>query len=754
MSARPADLSRRRFLITGAVATGGLLVGCSPPAPSERLGQPSDLPVHDGQVALNAWVKIDPDGVVTVAVPRAEMGQGVMTSLPLLLAEELDARWDDVRVEAAPVAQVYANQAMMLNVLPFGVDDNGLLARLSSAAMQRAGHLLHLQVTGGSSSIRDAWEPLRVAGATARAMLVQAAATRWQVPVADCRTEAGQVVHASSGRVLKYGELVADAARLKPPTDVPLKDPARYTLIGKGAPRKDVPAKTNGSAQFGIDVRVPDMLYAAIVQAPVFGADVASFDGSAALRQRGIKQVLRIPSAVVVVADSWWRAKQALPLVKVNWTATPHDQLTSADLHKQAEQALRDQSGLAFTNRGDADAALKSATRTLEAAYRVPYLAHAALEPINCTAQVKEGKVTVWVSTQVASLAKWRASQVAKVDGDQVVMHLPLLGGGFGRRLEVDMVEQAVAVAMQTQGRPVKLLWTREEDTRHDMYRPAAWCTFRAALDAQGQVQAWQHRVAAQAPAYSATQRLVPWAAADSPDKNQIEGAYDVPYDMPNVEVRQIRLTGHVPVGYWRSVGHSYNAFFTECFTDEVAHAAGQDPVAWRRARLKSRPRHLAVLERVAKEAGWGQPLPVGHARGVALQEAFGSICAQVAEVSLEGGEVRVHRVVCAIDCGVVVHPDTVEAQIQGSVLFGLSAALYGEVTLAEGRVQQSSFPDYRVVQLAQTPKIEVHILRNAHAPGGVGEPGVPPIAPAVANALFVLTGQRVRELPIRLKTA
>ena len=756
----PADPTRRRFLIAGAAVTGGLLVGCGAPTPQERLGQASQLPVQGGQVALNGWVKIAPDGVVTVAVPRAEMGQGVMTALPMLLADELDARWEDVRAEVAPIDQIYANQAMMLNALPFGVDDQGWVARMGSSLAQRAGHALHLQVTGGSSSIRDAWLPLRVAGATARALLVQAAAARWQVPASDCRTQAGRVLHAGSGRSLGYGELVAEAAKLSPPSEVPLKDPAQFTLIGRSAPRQDVPAKVDGSAVFGIDVRVPDMVHAALIQAPVFGADVASFDGAQALRRRGVRQVLRIPHAVAVIADSGWRARQACADVQVSWTPTPHDRVSSADIARDADQALKTASGTGFVDRGDAAQALAEAARSgsggrvIEARYHAPYLAHAALEPINCIAQVRDGRVNLWVPTQSASLARWRAAQVAGVDTEHVTLHQPLLGGGFGRRLEIDMVEQAVQLALQTEGRPVKLVWSREDDTRHDFYRPAAWADFRAALDAKGQLLAWHNRVAAQAPSNQATARLLPWAAADSPDKSQIEGAFDLPYDIAHLHVEQVRLTGHVPVGFWRSVGHSYNAFFTECFADEVAHAAGVDPLAWRRARLAGHPRHLAVLERVAREAAWGQALPAGRARGIALQESFGSICAQVAEVSVDEGRVRVHRVVCAIDCGVVVNPDTVVAQMEGSIVFALSAALHGEITLAQGRVQQASFPDYDMVRLAQAPRIEVHILRNGHPPGGVGEPGVPPLAPAVANALFALTGQRVRSLPIRLDAA
>ena len=749
------NLKRRHLLIAGvAAAAGGLVVGCGAPTARDRLGKAALPQGPQDPVALNGWVRIAPDGRITVAVPRAEMGQGVLTSLPMLLAEELDARWDDVHVEHAPVAGIYANQALLLNVLPFGADDDGLVARLARSSIQRVGHALHLQVTGGSSSVRDAWEPLRLAGAAARAMLVQAAAKRWAVEPGACRVEAGQVLHPGNGSRLGFGELAREAAALSPPSEVPFKDPARYQLIGRAVPRKDVPSKVDGSAVFGIDVKLPDLLHAAVAQAPVFGADIASFDAAEALAMRGVHKVLRIPGAVVVVADRWWRARQALATVKIQYTATPHDRLSSKDIATGLQQALDEHSGMAFTQRGDAQGALEKAAKVIEARYWAPYLAHAAMEPINCTARVKAGQVEVWASTQVPSLAKWRASQVAGVDMDQVTLHLPLLGGGFGRRLEVDMVEQAVAVAQQLDGRPVKLLWSREEDTQHDMYRPAALSVFRAALDAQGRVTAWHNRVAAQSVSRGAMERLLPWAASDAPDKNQIEGAFDIPYGFEHIEVRQVRTQAHVPVGSWRSVGHSYNAFFTESFIDELAHAARQDPCAYRRGLLGARPRHKAVLEMVAAKAGWGTPLPPGRARGIALHESFGSICAQVAEVSWHEGAVRVHRVVCAIDCGVVVNPDTVEAQMQSGIVFGLSAALFGEITVAEGRVEQSSFHDQEVLKMAQMPVIETHIMRNTHAPGGVGEPATPPIAPAVCNALFALTGQRVRSLPIRLQAA
>lgn len=753
-----AALPRRRFLIAGAAVTGGLLVGCGRPSVASRLGNGQTLPVHDGEVALNGWVKIAPDGRVTVAVPRSEMGQGVMTALPMLLVEELDARWADVQVEQAPVARLYANQAVLLNVLPFASDDDSLLARLARDSAQRVGYALSLQVTGGSSSVRDAWEPMRLAGATARALLIEAAARQWSVPAGQCRTEAGQVIHDKSGWRVGFGALVQAAAALTPPAHVPLKDPARYQLIGRPLPRQDIPAKVNGSAVFGIDVRLKGMVYAALAQPPVFGARVDSVDAKAALQRKGVIKVLQIPQGVAVVADNWWRARQALAELQITYTATPHDQASSADLVRLHREELVARSGTGFVDKGDAHAALAQAARVIEARYEVPYLAHAAMEPLNCVAQINGGKVEVWCSTQVPSLARWQAGRVAGVDTEQVALHVPYLGGGFGRRLETDMVEQAVAIAMQLDGRPVKLVWSREDDTRHDVYRPAAVADFKAALDAQGRVTAWSNKVAAQSVGHDSLKRQLPWAAADVPDKNQIEGAFDIPYDFANVSVRQVRVRTHVPVGSWRSVGHSYNAFFTECFMDELAHAQSLDPLAWRQSLLANHPRHRAVLALAAAKARWGEPLPAGRARGLALHESFGSICAQVAEVSVEasgtGRAVRLHRVVCAIDCGVVVNPDTVAAQMQGSIVYGLSAALLGEITLAQGRVVQGSFTDYPVLQMAQMPVVETHIVPSNHAPGGVGEPGTPPIAPAVANALYALTGQRIRSLPIRLDHA
>ncbi|HEX5358259.1 MAG TPA: molybdopterin cofactor-binding domain-containing protein, partial [Aquabacterium sp.] len=578
---------------------------------------------------------------------------------------------------------------------------------------------------------------------------------RWSVTPGQCQVEAGHVINTKTGARLGFGDLAKEASALTPPQDVRFKDPSQYKLIGKPMARQDIPVKVNGSAVFGIDVKREGMVYAAIAQPPVFGAKVASVDSQAAMQRKGVLKVLQIPQGVVVVANNWWRAKQALAEVKISYEASPNDKVSSADIVQKFKNELAASQGFAYGTKGDADGAFKQAAKVIEADYWAPFLAHAAMEPINCVAQVKDGQVEVWCSTQSPSLAKWKASQVAGVDSDKVKLHVPFLGGGFGRRLEVDMVEQAVAIAKQLDGKPVKLVWTREEDMQHDMYRPAALSVFRAAVDAKGRVTAWSNRVAAQSVSFDSVRRLMPAAASNAmPDKNQIEGAFDIPYGFDSISVRQIRPETHVPVGSWRSVGHSYNAFFTESFVDELAWAVGQDPYAYRRSLLGQHPRHLAVLDLAASKAGWGKPLPAGRARGIALHESFGSICAEVAEVSVESGQVKVHRVVCAIDCGTVVNPDTVEAQMQSSIVYGLSAALFGEITIANGRVEQTSFPSYDAVHMAQMPVVEAHVVPSTAAPGGVGEPGTPPIAPAVTNAIYALTKKRIRSLPIRLDHA
>jgi len=751
-------MRRRGFLVAGAVTGSGLLVGCGV-SPQARLGEPPDFAAGPEEVALNAWVKIATDGRVIVAAPRAEMGQGVHTALAMLVAEELEADWARVEVQATPVGALYANTALLLNASPFEMDDEGWAARATAATLQWAGRALSLQATGGSSSVRDAWGPLRLAGATARSLLLQAAAQRWNVPVAECRAEGGQVVHAPSSRALGYGVLAATAATLTPPGDVPLKDPARFRLIGQaGVPRLDGMARVTGRTLYGADVRLPGLRFAAIRHAPTLGGGVVSFDTGATLRRSGVQAafVLEAQAAVVVVADSFWRAHSAMEAAlaagAVVWRAGPHESLSTAALRQQLQTALDGpQAGFGFRNQGNAQAALAAAAYCIDAVYEVPFLAHAALEPVNCTAQVADGQVTLWCPTQVPILARLQAARTARVWPSKVTLHMTALGGGFGRRLEVDMVDEAVAIAQRLPGVPVQLQWTREEDFRHDRYRPAAMASFRAALDERGRPQAWLNRVAAPSVTQSFSDRLAGLSTPAVPDKFQAEGAFDLPYAIPNVSVRQLLCEMPVPVGYWRSVGHSYNAFFTECFLDELAAAAGQDPLAYRRALLERHPRHRAVLDLATEKAGWGTPLPAGRARGLALHASFGSICAQVAEVSLENGAPRVHRVVCAVDCGVVVHPDSARAQVEGAVAFGLTAALMGEITLKDGRVEQSSFGQQDVLRLAQMPSVETHFVPSARPPGGLGEVGVPPIAPAVVNALAVLTGQRIRRLPIRL---
>ncbi len=756
-------LSRRGFLVAGSVATGALLVGCGV-APASRLGEPADFPPAPGEVALNGWVKVTADGRITVAAPRAEMGQGVHTALALLVAEELEADWARVQVQPTPVGALYANTALLLNASPFDMDDEGWGARTTAAALQWAGQALSLHATGGSSSVRDAWGPLRLAGATAKALLLQAAAQRWQVPLAECRAEVGRVRHAATGRVLDYGELAQAAALLKPPAEVALKDPATFRLMGReGVLRLDAGASGAGRTVYGADVRLPGLCFAAIHHAPTLGGGVVSFDTASTLQRPGVQAAFALEdqAAVAVVADSFWRAHSALQAAlaagAVVWRDGPRAALSTPALREQLQSVLRGtDAGFGFRSQGDAETALAAAAgqrqdSVIEAVYEVPFLAHAALEPVNCTAQVTDEGVTLWCPTQVPILARLQAARTARVWPSKVTLHMTALGGGFGRRLEVDMVDEAVAIAQRLPGVPVQLQWTREEDFRHDRFRPAAMASFRATLDVRGRPQAWLNRVAAPSVTQSFSDRLAGLPTPALPDKFQAEGAFDLPYDIPHLSVRQLLVKTAVPVGYWRSVGHSYNAFFTECFLDELAAAAGQDALAYRRALLEGHPRHRAVLDLAAEKAGWGAPLPAGRARGLALHASFGSICAQVAEVSLQNGQPRVHRVVCAVDCGVVVHPSSARAQMEGAVAFGLTAALMGEITFKEGRAEQSSFAQQDVVRLAQMPSVETHFVPGACPPGGLGEVGVPPIAPAVVNALAVLTGQRIRRLPIRL---
>ncbi|KQV30593.1 acylaldehyde oxidase [Massilia sp. Root335] len=747
-------------MLGGLAAGTALVVGWGVAPPRQRLRATAAAAVHDaGTVVLNGWVAIAPDGTVDVVVPRSEMGQGVHTALPVLLAEELDAPLASVRVVQAPIDKIFANLTVLRDTLPFHPDDAGALPQGARWIAGKVARELGIMFTGGSTSVRDAWPTMRTAGAVARAMLVRAAAEQWGAQASTLATRDGMVVH-PDGRHAPYGLLAKRAAALGAdigPDDVRLKTPAQYRLIGKPLPRRDTPSKVNGQAVFGIDVRPEGLLYAALRMAPVLGAGVAGFDAGKVAALPGVVTVVDVSSVlapfsgagagVAVVAKGWWQAKQAAQALPVQWTASPHAALSGESVFAGFARALDDESGHAYFESGSQDGPDLTGARTVHAEYRAPFLAHATMEPQNCTAQVLNGKVKLWSPTQVPSIAVDIAAKVAGVARDDVAIEVTMLGGGFGRRLETDMVAQAVAVAMQTRGRPVQLVWTREDDVGHDVYRPAALARYTARVGTDGKVLAWDSKLASGAIGHQYFPRNLGLPGV-GPDKTTAEGEYDMQYAIANRRCRHVAVDSAVPVGYWRSVGHSHNAFFKESFADELAHAADQDPAAWRRALLRDHPRHLAVMDAALARAGTP---PAGRAHGLAVHQSFGTVVAQVAEVSVEGREIRVHRVVCAVDCGLAVNPNIVAQQVESSVVFGLSAALAGEITFAGGQPQQSNFGDYPVLRMAQAPAVETIIMPSAAPPEGMGEPAVPPVAPAVANAVFKLTGQRLRSLPLRL---
>ncbi|MBC7415872.1 MAG: xanthine dehydrogenase family protein molybdopterin-binding subunit [Herminiimonas sp.] len=750
----PRRPARRRFLLAALGVTGALTVGWGVLPPRQRLDGDHPLPLIDGDVALNGWIKIGRNGMVTVAMPRSEMGQGVHTALPMLVAEELDVPLSMVQIVQAPIDRIFGNVAVLPDGLPFHPDDHGMLQRTVHWLTVKTARELGIMVTGGSTSIKDAWEPMRQAGATARAMLVAAAARQWNVPVAECRAAGGIVSHAS-GRQAGYGALAAAAATGARPADIRPKPPQAFTLIGTPQPRRDARVKVDGSAVFGIDVRPPGLLYAALRMTPTLGGTLKPLDTKAVAAPQSMPGVVRVVdfsvaaggvAGVAVVARTFWQAQQALAALALEWDAGPNAALTDAGVFADLAQRLDADGGHVYHARGEPAVAAPGA-RTVTAQYRAPFLAHAAMEPINCTAQVRDGKVTVWTGTQVPSLAVAAAAKVAQVDADAVTLHVPYLGGGFGRRLEVDMVRQAVAIAMQAGGAPVQVIWSREQDMTHDVFRPAALARFTGVLDAAGQVVGYDNRSASGSVMQHVLQRTFGFPGA-GPDKSTAEGEFDLPYELANVRVSHLIVPSVVPLGYWRSVGHSHNAFFKESFIEELAHAAGKDGVAFRRSLLTQHPRHLAVLD--AAVAAAGSPAP-GRAHGVALHQSFGSIVAQVAEVSVDGGAIRVHKVTCAVDCGIAVNPNLIAQQMESAVTFGLSAALLGEITVAAGKIVQQNYDGYPVLRMPQAPLVETVIIRSAQPPQGIGEPGVPPVAPAVASAVFQLTGQRLRQLPLRL---
>ena len=754
--------TRRRFILGSAAVAGAIVVGWGLVPPRQRLTGRSPLPVAPGQWAPNGWVKIGADGRVVVQVPKSEMGQGVHTSLAMVLAEELDADWAAVQVEHPPLDDIYSNQAALIDGLPFHPDSNGLVKRLAGWMTAKTMREYGLQVTGGSSSLKDLWLPMREAGACARAMLVASAAAQWGVNAEEVRVESGVLSHAS-GRRATFGELAAAAGQQPLPRKVVLKTPAQFKLLGQPRARLESADKVTGRAVFGLDVRLPGMLYATVTMCPTLGGRVQSFDGAAALKLPGVKQVLAVgahqgsTAGVAVIADTPWRAMQALKAVTVQWDeAVPAARFDSTAALDQLARHLDTDTGLAYFSEGDAAVAIAGAATVVKAEYRAPWLAHMALEPINCTVQVGAGTATVWAPTQVPGLARRAAALALGLDSEAVTINVTLLGGGFGRRLDVDYVGPAAEIARAVPGTPVQTFWSRAEDTQHDFYRPAAVARWQGGLDAQGRLVGVS--------AVSAGQAIVPqfiervFGLPGGPiDKTALEGSHDQPYGWPAARFAHARVELPVPVGFWRSVGHSHQAFFKEGFVDELATAAKQDAVAFRLALLQGQPRSAAVLRLAAERADWGQPLaplPDGtkRARGVALHRSFGTTVAQVVEVSVGADKaIRVHRVVAAVDCGFAVNPNHVAQQIESAVVFGLSAALGGRIDIAQGRVRQSNFHDVPALRIDACPVIETHIVPSTEPPEGLGEPGLPPLAPAVAGAVFALTGQRLRSLPLQL---
>lgn len=755
-------MKRRTLLLAGTGAAGALVVGWSVMPQRSRLGQGSHMLKTEGDIALNGWIKIAPDGSVILAMPRSEMGQGVHTALPMLAAEELDVPLASVRIEQAGADAIYGNVAMQIGSLPFHpldleAPEKPTKVKLGEWMIGKVARELGINATGGSSTVADAWDVVRLAAATARASLLGAASLQWKLPVAELVVTNGVISH-PSGKSAGYG-LMAKFASATPPGTVRLKDRKDWKLIGQPAPRLDVPAKTNGTALFAQDIRPPGLLFASVRMCPMLGGSPGAVNGNAALAMPGVLRLVRLPAyaggtaGFAVVAKTGWHARQGAQAVEVQWQQRPLGALDSRRIQAMLENAVRQGDGNVFHEKNDVDQAESQAARTIEAWYSAPFLAHATMEPMNCTAQVKDGKVTVWAPTQVPQMARAIAAQVAGVPVEDVTLHVTLLGGGFGRRLEVDSVAQAVRVAMDCGGAPVQLAWPREEDTQHDFYRPMHVARLRAGVDASGTITSLRITSAGDAITPRWIGRNLPALAGpvDMPDKTTAEGLFDKPYGIAHQRMEHVATRTGVPVGFWRSVGHSHNAFFSEGFMDEVAVALKQDPLALRRQLLSQAPRHLAVLNLAAEKAGWGRPLPAGRARGVALHESFGSIVAQVAEVSLQEGKPRVHRVVCAVDCGTVVNPGIVAQQMESAVVFALTAALYGRIDIHEGVVQQGNFPSYPMVRLAQAPRVETWIVPSQRPPAGVGEPGVPPLAPAVAAALYQLTGKRLRNLPLAL---
>lgn len=723
--------TRRGFISAGVIGGGALIVGVALRM-GNRVEELTPLVAGEGEQLLNAWVKIDADNRVTAIIPHSEMGQGAQTALTQMLADEMDVRWEDIDFEEAPPEDAYANWALVKGYALAGARLPAVLAGSVDGLFFQVSKAMNMQVTGGSLSVRSTGVyGMRVAGAAARQLLLEAAAEDWGVPVAELQASGGQIRHAGSNRTSSYATFAAAAGRLDPPASPTLKNPDAFKFMGKSLPRRDIPAKVDGTAQFGVDAAVPGMKYATVVAAPVFGAQVASVDDTAARAISGVLDVVNLDDAVAVVAEGYWPAKKAVAALKVSWTdveGIAHD--NDAVFAQFTEDMQRDREAGSSTEDmaiGDAEAVIAGADTVIRRTYRVPWLAHTCMEPMNALALFSEGGCEIWTGTQNPLGFRHSIAEALELDTEAVTIHNHSMGGGFGRRSIPDAAIQAARLSRHT-GLPIKLIWSREEDVRHDHYRPAVQSEFAAVLDDQGKPLAWDNQFV---------------------DKHEPVEAPHILYGVPNQRVHYTDSATHVPFGPWRSVDHSQHGFFTESFIDELAHEAGADPYQYRRDLLEALPRHRAVLDRAASEAGWGEPLAAGRGRGISLQQSFGSIVAQVVEVTVGGGELSVDRVVVAVDAGFAVSPDGLTAQMESGVVYGLTAALYGEISLQDGAIAQSNFHDYSALRMDRMPRVETHIINSMEAWGGAGEPGTPGIAPALANAIFAASGIRIRALPV-----
>jgi isoquinoline 1-oxidoreductase beta subunit len=711
MSFNANVVDRRGFMKMGAAGVTGLLIGFYLPARVEVLAAAPAAP--EAAAALNAWIHVGTDDLVTILIDKSEMGQSILTGLSMIAAEELECDWNNVRTEFAPADKVYVNPQ-------FGV-----------------------QGTGGSSATRTSWEPLRKAGAGARMMLLEAAAQKWGVDKSECHAENGAILHPATKRHLTYGSLAEAAAKLPVPQNIPLKDAKEFHIIGKPMKRLDTPDKVNGSAQYGIDVRQSGMVYAVVARCPVFGGKVASFDATKAKAVPGVKDAIQISDGIAVIADNTWTAMEARRALDVKWDEGPNSEVSSASISKLlADRAM--QPGAVARKEGDVEAGLAGAAKKIEAEYEVPFLAHATMEPQNCTAHVRADRCDVWAPTQNQTNTQAIAAKITGLDTKAVFVHTTFLGGGFGRRFETDFVGEAVEISKAIGG-PVKVTWSREDDIQHDYYRTASHAHFAAGLDADGWPVVWINRIACP----SLMARFGP--LKDNFDRRSVEICDTVPYAIPNILVDYQLTDAGIPIGFWRSVGASQNGFFLESFIDEIATAGKKDPYELRRHLLARSPRHLAALETAAEKAGWGTPLPADRFRGIAVVSSYFGYVAQVIEISVDrkARTLKVHRVVCALDCGRIVNPGSIDAQVKSSVVYGLTAALRGAITIDRGRVQQKNFNDYQVLRIHEMPVVDVHIIPSEETPTGAGEFTLPPVAPALCNAIFAATGNRVRRLPI-----